>query len=142
MAKGKKSSIKTIKKIDANTIMINTNSYIILEDTPDIESAITMKVTSHGNRILRFKDENKKARIEMKRDVSITKFTIKDKARAEMFKRGHDLTLLEAEDTIETIAHADCYSHANKIIQSYTQKEGEHYDKDAGISTFYLSLEA
>ncbi len=141
MAKGKKTTIKTIKKLSDDTIMINTNTYVILEDTPDIESAITMKVTSHGNRILRFKDENKKARIDLLRPLTITKFTINDDERAAKFKRGYDLTLLEEADTIETIAQANCYNNAREIINGYTDKKGEHYDKRAGVNTFYISSE-
>ena len=142
MAKGKKTTIKTIKKLSDETIMINNNTYVITEDTPDIESATTMKVTSHGNRILRFKEENKKARIDLLRTLTITKFTINDDERAAKFKRAYDLTLLEEADTIETIAEANCYHKARSIIESYTDKKGEHYDKRAGINTFYLSSEA
>lgn len=142
MAKGKKTTIKAIKKLSANTIMINTNTYVILEDTPDIETAITMKVTSHGNRILRFKDENKKARIDLVRELSITKYTINDDERAAKFKRGYDLTLLEEADVIETIASANCYASARIILDSYTDKQGENFDKRAGINTFYVSSEA
>ncbi len=141
MAKGKKTEIKTIKKLSENTIMINTNTYVILEDTPDIQTATTMKVTSHGNRILRFKDEHKKARIDLLRTLTITKFTINDDERAAKFKRGYDLTLLEDADTIETIAEANCYINARSIIDSYTDKKGENYDKRAGVNTFYVSSE-
>jgi len=142
MAKGKKTTIKAIKKLSDNTIMINTNTYVILEDTPDIETAITMKVTSHGNRILRFKDESKKARIDLVRELSITKYTINDDERAAKFKRGYDLTLLEEADTIETIASANCYASARIILDSYIDKKGENYDKRVGVNTFYVSSEA
>ncbi len=141
MAKGKKTTIKKIKKLSSDTIMINTNVYVILEDTADIETAKTMKVTSHGNRILRFEDEKKKARIDLIRELTITKYTINDDERAAKFKRGYDLTLLEEADTIETIAHTNCYTNARAIIDSYTDKQGKNFDKRAGINTFYLSSE-
>lgn len=142
MAKGKKTVIKTIKKLSDNTIMINTNTYVILEDTADIETAITMKVTSHGNRILRFKDESKKARIDLVRELSITKYTINDDERAAKFKRGYDLTLLEEADIIENIATANCYASARIILDSYIDKKGENYDKRVGVNTFYVSSES
>lgn len=142
MAKGKKTTIKTIKKLTDNTIMINTNTYVILEDTDDIETAITMKVTSHGNRILRFKDENKKARIDLQRSLLITKYTINDDERAAKFKRGYDLTLLEDEDKIEMVAEANCYNKAREFLDSYSDKQHENYDKRVGINTFYVSSEA
>ncbi len=141
MAKGKKTTIKTIKKLTDNTIMINTNTYVILEDTEDIETATTMKVTSHGNRILRFKDENKKARIDLLRELHITKYTINDDERAAKFKRGYDLTLLEEADTIENIATATCHTQAIELIASYSDKKSENYDKRVGINTFYIFSE-
>ncbi len=142
MAKGKKTIIKEIKKLSDKIIMINTNTYVILEDTPDIETAIMMKVTSHGNRILRFKDENKKARIDLVRELIITKYTINDDERALKFKRGYDLTLLEEKDTIEPIATADCYAKSRIILDSYIDKKGENYDKRVGVNTFYVLSEA
>jgi hypothetical protein len=101
-----------------------------------------MKVNSHGNRILRFAQEDKKARIDLLRPLSITKFTILDDERAAKFKRGYDLTLLEDADLIETIAQANCYHQARSIIDSYTDKKGQHYDKSAGVHTFYVSSES
>ncbi len=138
MAKGKKTIIKEIKKLSDKIIMINTNTYVILEDTPDIETAITMKITSHGNRILRFKDESKKARIDLVRELSITKYTINDDERAVKFKKGYDLTLLEENDTIESIATANCYASSRIILDSYIDKKGENYDKRVGVNTFYV----
>jgi hypothetical protein len=141
MAKGKKTTIKNIKKLSDNTIMINSNTYVILEDTEDIETAITMKVTSHGNRILRFKDENKKARIDLLRELHITKYTINDDERAAKFKRGYDLTLLEEKDTIESVATATCHTQAIELIASFSDKKSENYDKRAGVNTFYIFSE-
>ena len=142
MAKGKKTAIKEIKKLSDDTIMINTNTYVILEDTEDIETAITMKITSHGNRILRFKDESKKARIDMLRSLLITKYTINDDERAAKFKKGYDLTLLEDDDKIEMVAEANCYNKAREILDSYSDKKNENYDKRVGVNTFYVSSES
>ena len=46
MAKGKKTIIKDIKRISEDVISINGAEYIIIEDEKDIETAITMKITS------------------------------------------------------------------------------------------------
>ena len=61
MAKGKKTIIKEIKKLDDEILLINGKEYVIVEDTTDIETATTMKISSNGNRILRFEDEKKKS---------------------------------------------------------------------------------
>ena len=66
MAKGKKTLIKEIKKLNDNEIMINGKEYIIIDDIENIETAVTMKISSNGNRILRIEDLNKKARIDVK----------------------------------------------------------------------------
>ena len=60
MAKGKKTLIKEIKKLDDDILLINGKEYVIVEDTENIETATTMKISSNGNRILRFEDEKKK----------------------------------------------------------------------------------
>ena len=57
MAKGKKTIIKEIKKLDDEILLINGKEYVIVEDTENIETATTMKISSNGNRILRFEDE-------------------------------------------------------------------------------------
>ena len=54
MAKGKKTLIKEIKKLNDNEILINGREYVIIDDTENIETATTMKISSNGNRILRF----------------------------------------------------------------------------------------
>ena len=59
MAKGKKTIIKEIKKLDDEILLINGKEYVIVEDTENIETATTMKISSNGNRILRFEDEKK-----------------------------------------------------------------------------------
>ena len=78
MAKGKKTSIKEIKLLKNDEILINGKEYVILETCEDILSAKTMKISSNGNRILRFDDEKKKARIDVKREIDIIKCTFKD----------------------------------------------------------------
>lgn len=142
MPKGKKTTIKEIKKLDDETIKINGNTYIILQDTDDIESAKTMKVSSHGNRILRFEDTEKIAKIDLKRTLTITKYTINDTKRAAEFKRGYDTSKLKEEDKVETIHTANCHMNARAYIASFTDKKGENYDKRAGINTFYVSQES
>lgn len=142
MAKGKKTTIKEIKKLSDETIMIHGNVYVILEDTADIETATIMKVTSHGNRILRFEDAKKRARIDLLRTLLVTKYTINDDERAAKFKRTYDLTLLEEEDKIELIKEANCHNNARAIIANYTDKASADYDKRVGINTFYISHES
>ena len=77
MAKGKKTIIKEIKKLDDEILLINGKEYVIVEDTENIETATTMKISSNGNRILRFEDEKKKATIDVKRDIEIVKYLTK-----------------------------------------------------------------
>ncbi len=85
MAKGKKTIIKEIKKIDDEILLINGKEYVIVEDTENIETATTMKISSNGNRILRFEDEKKKATIDVKRDIEIVKYSFKDASVAKKF---------------------------------------------------------
>jgi len=139
MAKGKKTSIKEIKKLSDDTIMINGNAYVIVQDIEDIESATTMKITSHGNRILRFEDQDKLAKIDVKRALRISKYTINDDERAAKFKRGYDRKLLEDDDKMEVIAKANCHTNARAIVASYAEKTGANYDKRVGVNTFYIS---
>ena len=75
MAKGKKTIIKEIKRISDDIVSVNGAEYVIIENSKDIdiEKAITMKITSHGNRILRFEDPTKMATIDRKRDINIIK---------------------------------------------------------------------
>ena len=141
MAKGKKTAIKEIKRINKDTILINGREYIIIEDTDDIETAITMKISSHGNRILRFEDLTKKATIDVKRDIDIIKITFTDKHRANRFKKSHEKTIITQSDKKEKIANTTSYIKAREIISSFTSKDSANYDKESGISTFYLSQE-
>ena len=88
MAKGKKTIIKEIKKLDDEILLINGKEYVIVEDTQNIETAITMKISSNGNRILRFEDEKKKATIDVKRDIEIVKYTFRDSSVAKKFAKA------------------------------------------------------
>lgn len=141
MAKGKKTVIKEIKRISDEIVSINGAQYIIIEDEKDIEKAITMKITSHGNRILRFEDPKKMATIDRKRDINIVKYTILDRHRATRFRKSLERSILTDEDKKIIIASANSHIKAREIVDSYKKKEGENYDKLSGISTFYLSEE-
>lgn len=141
MAKGKKTVIKEIKKIDKDTVSINGKEYVIIEDTKDIESAITMKISSHGNRILRFEDLKKKATIDVKRDIDIIKITFTDSHRASRFKKTHEKTIITQSDKKEKISNTTSHIKAREIIANLTSKDSPNYDKQSGISTFYVSQE-
>jgi hypothetical protein len=137
MAKGKKTIIKEIKKIDDETIQINGREYVIIEDTKDIQTATTMKISSNGNRILRFEDPKKKATIDVKRDISIIKYTIPDTFRGKRFQKSFDRSILTKQDKIEIAAKASSFLKAKQIISSYTSRESLEYDKHANTTTFY-----
>jgi hypothetical protein len=143
MAKGKKTIIKEIKRISDELVSVNGAEYVIIEDTKDkdIEKAITMKITSHGNRILRFEDTNKKATIDRKRDINIVKYTILDNHRASRFKKSLEKSILTQEDKKAIIANAASHIKAKEIVDSYKKKEGSNYDKESGVSTFYIAEE-
>lgn len=141
MAKGKKTVIKEIKRVSEDTLLINGSEYVIIEDTKDIETATTMKVTSHGNRILRFDNLEKKATIDLKRDINILRVTIFDKDRAAKFKKSFDRNSLIKQDKIEIIDNTSSHVKARKIVDSYKKKNGENYDKLSGINNFYLTEE-
>jgi hypothetical protein len=141
MAKGKKTTIKEIKRINEDTVSINGKEYVIIEDTKDIETAITMKISSHGNRILRFEDLNKKATIDVKRDINIIKITFTDKHRASRFKKTHEKTIVTQSDKKEKVANASSHIKAREIISTFTTKDSSKYDNEYGISTFYISQE-
>ena len=141
MAKGKKTIIKDIKRISNDVVSINGAEYVIIEDTQDIEKAITMKITSHGNRILRFDDAKKMATIDRKRDINIVKYTILDKHRASRFKKSLERSILTQEDKKVIISNATSHIKAREIVDSYKKKDGTHHDKQSGISTFYISEE-
>ena len=141
MAKGKKTIIKEIKRISSEIVSINGAEYVIIEDEKDIETALTMKITSHGNRILRFEDPKKMATIDRKRDINIVKYTILDKHRASRFKKSLERSILTQDDKKTIIANALSHIKAREIVDSYKKKEGVNYDKQSGISTFYISEE-
>jgi len=141
MAKGKKTVIKEIKRISDEIVSINGAEYVIIEDEKDIETAITMKITSHGNRILRFEDTKKMATIDRKRDINIVKYTILDKHRASRFRKSLDRSILTNEDKKTIIANASSHIKAREIVDSYKKKEGTNHDKQSGITTFYISEE-
>ncbi|MGB5866903.1 MAG: hypothetical protein WBG69_03420 [Arcobacteraceae bacterium] len=141
MAKGKKTIIKEIKRISADTVLINGAEYLIIEDTKDIEKATTMKITSHGNRILRFEDPKKKATIDRKRNIDIIKYTILDKSRALQFRKTLETAILTQTDGKDIIANASSHIKAREIVDSYKKKDGANYDKESGITTFYIASE-
>jgi len=138
MAKGKKTIIKEIKRLSNNEISINGKEYIITEDVKDIEKATTMKISSNGNRILRFEDENKKARIDVKRNIDVVKYSFTNKDAAEKFKKGHDQNFMTKDDLKEVIGNVNCHKDAMEIIYKYTDKKSETYDSKAGHTNFYL----
>ena len=141
MAKGKKTIIKDIKRVSDDVVSINGAEYIIIEDEKDIETAITMKITSHGNRILRFEDTKKMATIDRKRDINIVKYTILDKHRASRFKKTLERSILTQEDKKVIISNATSHIKAREILDSYKKKDGANYDKQSGFTTFYISEE-
>jgi len=141
MAKGKKTTIREIKKISEDIVLVNGKEYVIIEDEKDIEQAITMKISSHGNRILRFEDLNKKATIDVKRDIRIVKIIFTDKHRASRFKKSHDKSIITPSDNKERIGTANSYIKARAIIDTFTSKNSPTYDKQFGITTFYISHE-
>ncbi|MDZ7819465.1 MAG: hypothetical protein U5K55_13065 [Aliarcobacter sp.] len=142
MAKGKKTIIKEIKKLDDEILLINGKEYVIVEDTENIETATTMKISSNGNRILRFEDEKKKATIDVKRDIEIVKYSFKDASVAKKFAKGYDKTVITPDDKREEIANASSFKKARKIINTYISKKGENYDPKNGKTTFYVTEEA
>ncbi|WP_419782268.1 hypothetical protein [Malaciobacter marinus] len=138
MPKGKKTVIKEIKLLENDEILINGREYVILETTKDIQTAKTMKISSNGNRILRFDDENKKARIDLKRSIDIYKITFKDEQRAKQFAKSKDKKLILADDTKEIISTANSSIQARSIISKFQDKKSKDYDKQLGVNTFYL----
>ena len=142
MAKGKKTIIKEIKKLDDEILLINGKEYVIVEDTENIETATTMKISSNGNRILRFEDEKKKATIDVKRDIEIVKYSFKDASVAKKFAKGYDKTVITPDDTREEIGNASSFKKARKIINTYILKDGVNFDPKNGKTTFYVTEEA
>ncbi len=141
MAKGKKTLIKEIKLLDNDVVLINQKEYILLEKADDVLSATTMKISSNGNRILRFEDENKKVRIDVKRDINIIKYTITNDARAASFKKTHDTNFVRPSDKKEILETTISYTKAKSIIEKFSSPKSDTYDKNINITTFYLALE-
>jgi len=138
MPKGKKTTIKEIKLLENDEILINGKEYVILENVDDIESAKTMKISSNGNRILRFDDEKKKATIDVKRDIKIVKVIFKDKHRAKTFSKTNDKKLILNDDQKECVATANSYIKAREILAKLQDKKSENFDKRIGKTVFYL----
>ena len=138
MAKGKKTIIKEIERLNSDIVKINGREYVIIEDTTDIEKAITMKISSNGNRILRFEDISKKATIDVKRDINIIKFSFADEQRAKRFKTSYERSILTNQDKKEIINNAPSHIIARSIISDFTSKDSKNYDETSGITTFYL----
>ena len=138
MAKGKKTTIKEIKLLDNDAILINGKEYIILETTENIEEAKTMKISSNGNRILRFDDEKKKATLDVKRDIDIVKYIFADGGRAKSFSKGNDKKFITNDDKKDIVANANSFIKARKIVATYNDKEHSNYDRNIGVSTFYI----
>ena len=142
MAKGKKTLIKEIKKLDDEILLINGKEYVIVEDTENIETATTMKISSNGNRILRFEDEKKKATIDVKRDIDIVKYTFLDASVAKKFAKGYDKSVITKDDKREEIGNASSFVKARKIINTYISKDGVNFDPKNGKTTFYVTEES
>ncbi len=142
MAKGKKVAVKEIKRLEDDVVLINGKEYILLEECEDVESAILMKISSNGNRLLRFKDETKIANLDVKRDIDIVKYSFKDPSVAKKFSKGYDKTVITPNDTREEIGNASSFKKARKIINTYISKDGVNYDQKNGKTTFYVTEEA
>lgn len=138
MAKGKKTLIKEIKQINEDELLINGKEYVILEGTTDILSAKTMKISSNGNRILRFDDEQKKARIDVKRDIDIIKITFKDQVRAKLYAKSKDKSKITSDDKKDIINKAPSYIKAREIVSTFSDKKSKSYDANFGKTTFYI----
>ncbi len=139
MAKGKKVAVKEIKRLEDNVVLVNGKEYILLEECEEVESAILMKISSNGNRLLRFTDETKIANLDVKRDIDIVKYTFKNADMAKKFAKTYDKTMLPKEATKEVIGNANSYSQAKSMISNFTNKKSENYDGNE--KTFYLSEE-
>ena len=139
MAKGKKTVIKEIKKLTDDEVLINGKEYVVLETSADVLTAKTMKISSNGNRILKFEDEKQKATIDVKRDLDIVKYEFKDIDRATKFKKSNnDTSIVRQNDIKEIISSVNCLSKARSIIVSFTTKGDKNFDSKAGVNTFYM----
>jgi hypothetical protein len=138
MAKGKKTVIKEIKLLNDDEILINGKEYVILESTSDITTAKTMKISSNGNRLLRFDDDKKKARIDVKREIDIVKYTFTDIKRAKQFSKGNDKSIFTEKDKKDVVATATSFIKARAIVSLYSDKDSVNFDPHLGKTTFYI----
>jgi len=143
MAKGKKTVIKSISLVSDDVVEINSKQYFILDDIKNINilEATSMKITSHGNRIIRFDNSNKIVNIDVKRDIQIYKITFTDAHRASRFKKVKDSSFISNEDKQELIHTALSFVKARQIVEQYTKKDSPLYDKNSSKTTFYVAKE-
>jgi len=138
MPKGKRTIIKEIKLLENDEILINGKEYVILETTENIETAKTMKISSNGNRILRFDDESKKARLDVKRNIDIVRIIFQDEEKAKLFSKKNDKKLISNDDKKEIIDTANSYINARAIVAKLQDKKSENFDKRVGVTIFYI----
>ncbi|WP_419770085.1 MAG: hypothetical protein ACNI3C_12225 [Candidatus Marinarcus sp.] len=131
MAKGKKVAVKEIKKLEESVVLVNGKEYLLLEECANVEEAISMKISSNGNRLLRFKDEKKIAHLDVKREIDIVKYTFKESEAAKKFLKTHEKALLTKGVTKEIIGNTNAYSKAKALIAQYSDKKSEKYDANA-----------
>ena len=143
MAKGKKTTIRSIKKISDDIVEINDKEYLILDDISNIniQEATSMKITSNGNRIIRFDNSKKTVSIDVKRDIDVIKVIFTDMHRASRFKKVQDSSFITDADKEELIAKAPSLIKAREIITKYRDKKSKLYDKNDGKNHFYIARE-
>jgi len=143
MAKGKKTTIRSIKKISDDIVEINDKEYLILDDISNIniQEATSMKITSNGNRIIRFDNSKKTVSIDVKRDIDVIKVIFTDMHRASRFKKVQDSSFITDADKEELIAKAPSLIKAREIISKYRDKKSKLYDKNDGKNHFYIARE-
>ena len=143
MAKGKKTVIRSIKKISDDIVEINDKQYLVLDDISkiDILKATSMKITSNGNRIVRFDDTKKTIAIDVKRDIQVIKVIFTDMHRASRFKKVQDSSFISDEDKEELIANAPSFIKAREIVSKYRDKKSKLYDNNDGKNHFYITRE-
>ena len=144
--------IAFIKKIDDEILLINGKEYVIVEDTENIETATTMKISSNGNRILKdFKVQNeqnfRKEEAENKFAEESKKFQENVNQTIESLKNefsGKEKDLIEAykikiEELNQIISNTQPVKQGAydgievKIISNYTEHEVKLPNKEALI---------
>jgi len=143
MAKGKKTTIRSIKKISDDVVEINDKQYLVLDDISkiNIQEATSMKITSNGNRIIRFDNSKQTVALDVKRDIQVIKVIFADMHRASRFKKVQDSSFISDEDKEEIIATAPSFIKAREIVSKYRDKKSKHYDKNDGKNHFYITRE-